>query len=115
MDRLGKRFSKITTVYSEAGISVWRPSREGHSGQSSRAGMKVRFCRWDAIITHSSSSGSQRNWEDLLTGGRLRGSGGADTFSPSAAKYSSSRPSASFVRVLFTGLRFLSNSLDLAN
>ncbi len=34
----GKRFSKTTTSYDESGISLSRPSRDGHSGHSSAGG-----------------------------------------------------------------------------
>ena len=57
--RVGKRFSKTTTSYSGAGISVRLPAVEGHSGHWPSAGWKVRSWRWLAMTTHSPSSRSR--------------------------------------------------------
>ncbi|SHU39932.1 Uncharacterised protein [Mycobacteroides abscessus subsp. abscessus] len=45
---------------------------DGHSGQRSVGGRNVRVCRCEARVTQSPSSGSNRIWDCVETGGRSR-------------------------------------------
>ena len=61
-------------VVGSRGSRSARPSRDGQSGHWSAGGRKVRVCRCEAMVTHSSSRASNRSCERVATGGRSRGS-----------------------------------------
>src|SRR5580704_12896640 len=110
---VGNRFSKTTTSYSGAGISVRLPGDDGHRGQASAAGWKVRSCRWLAMTTHSLSRLSQRASDCTPVAGSCRRSGKSSGCAGIAPKYVSALPSASMT-VAFGTLGTAFGTLDTA-